>query len=285
MINEINLALLINSLKTNDKYKIEIINSSFESTSLIEKLSKLENIDFDFIKFINNNCLNIEEITNKEILSEQGNYYSIINNCLNIQICTFMSLKIENYYYNGIEINIKKNLIKESKYMNNLYFIPTINKNIYIILYQYNEKFEKDLYNKKDNIYTQFISLFKDSIKNLLLNKNEDSNIDNKKILWMPSFKIDTNLFSSKLTVNKNIKIKNEENIDMNIQEFNDYLKISYLPDKNKDKNIQININNNDDIIIKDKFLFGIYHQDFMEKLDIPIISLINVRNDNFIKS
>ena len=285
VINEINLALLINSLKTNDKYKIEIINSSFESTSLIEKLSKLENIDFDFIKFINNNCLNIEEITNKEILSEQGNYYSIINNCLNIQICTFMSLKIENYYYNGIEINIKKNLIKESKYMNNLYFIPTINKNIYIILYQYNEKFEKDLYNKKDNIYTQFISLFKDSIKNLLLNKNEDSNIDNKKILWMPSFKIDTNLFSSKLTVNKNIKIKNEENIDMNIQEFNDYLKISYLPDKNKDKNIQININNNDDIIIKDKFLFGIYHQDFMEKLDIPIISLINVRNDNFIKS
>ena len=61
--------------------------------------------------------------------------------------------------------------MKESKYMNNLYFIPTINKNKYIILYQYSEIFEKDLYNKKDNIYTQFISLFKDSIKNLILNK------------------------------------------------------------------------------------------------------------------
>ena len=284
VINEINLLLLINGLKTDDKYKIEILNSSFES-SIIEKLSKLENIEFDFIKIINNNCLNIEEITNNEILSEKGNNYSIINNCLNIQICTIMSLKINNYYYNGIEINIKNNLIQESKYMNNLYFIPTINKNIYIIIYQYNESFEKDIYNKKDNIYTQFILLFKDSIKNLKLNENEDCNIDNKKILWIPSFKIDTNLFSSKLSINKDISIKNEENNDMNIQEFNDYLKINYLPDKNKDKNILININNNDDIIIKDKFLFGIYHQDFMEKLDIPIISLINVKNDNFIKS
>ena len=61
--------------------------------------------------------------------------------------------------------------MKESKYMNNLYFIPTINKNKYIILYQYSEIFEKDLYYKKDNIYSQFISLFKDSIKNLILNK------------------------------------------------------------------------------------------------------------------
>ena len=284
VINGINIALLINDLKTNDKYKIEIINSGFES-SLIEKLSKLGNTEFDFIKLINNNCLNIEEITNNDILSERGNNYSIINNCLNIQICTLMSIKIDNYYYNGIEINTKNNIIQESKYMNNLYFIPTIDKNIYIIIYQYNESFEKDLNNKTNNIYSQFISLFKDSIKNLKLNENEDNNIDNKKILWIPSFKIDTNLFSSKMPINKDISIKNEENNDMNIHELNEYLKIGYLPDKNKDKNIQINMNNNDNIIIKDKFLFGIYHQDFMEKLDIPIISLINVKNDNFIKS
>ena len=284
VINGINIALLINGLKTNDKYKIEIINSGFES-SLIEKLSKLGNTEFDFIKLINNNCLNIEEITNNDILSERGNNYSIINNCLNIQISTLMSIKIDNYYYNGIEINTKNNLIQESKYMNNLYFIPTIDKNIYITIYQYNESFEKDLNNKTDNIYSQFISLFKDSIKNLKLNENEDNNTDNKKILWIPSFKIDTNLFSSKMPINKDISIKNEENNDMNIHELNEYLKIGYLPDKNKDKNIQINMNNNDNIIIKDKFLFGIYHQDFMGKLDIPIISLINVKNDNFIKS
>ena len=284
VISEINLVLLINDLKTNDKYKIEIFNSSFES-SLIEKLSKIENINFDFIKLINNNCLNIEEITNNEIIPEKGNYYSIINNCLNIQLFTLMSLKIDNYYYNGIEIILKNNLIQESKYMNNLYFIPTINKTIYIIIYQYNESFEKELNNKNDNIYIQFISLFKESIKNIKLKENEDNNKDNQKILWIPAFKLDTNLFSTNLTVNKDINIKNEENNEMNIQEFNDYLKINYLPDKNKDKNIRININDNDDIIIKDKFLFGIYHQDFMEKIDIPIISLINVKNENFIKS
>ena len=78
LINELNLILLINNLKNNDKYIIEILNSSFDS-SLIEKLSNLgNNNDFDFINLKINNCLNIEEITKNEIISERGYEYSII---------------------------------------------------------------------------------------------------------------------------------------------------------------------------------------------------------------
>ena len=284
IINEINLILLINSLKNNDKYKIEILKASFYSF-LIEKLSKLENDNFDFIKLINNNCLNIDEITNNALLPEEQNYYAIINNCLNIQLYPFMTLNIDNYLYNGIEINIKNSLTKDTKYMNNLFFLPTLNKNINIIIYQYNNSFEKDFFNKNNNIYTQFISLFKYNISIMKIKEKEDNDDDNKKILWIPSFNIDTNLFSSKLNINKDICIKNEENSKINIREFNDFFKINYLPDKNKDKNIKININNNEDIIIKDKFILGIYHQEFMDKLDIPVIALINITSDNFIKS
>ena len=281
IINEINLILLTNDLRNNDKYKIEILKSSFDS-SLIEKLSNLDNTNFDFIKLKNNNCLNICEITDNQIIPKKSNYYSIFNNKLDVQICTFMTLNIDNYLYNGIEINIKNNVIKETKYMNNLFFIPTLKKNINIIIYQYNDIFEKQNINNKKNIYIQFISLFKNYFKNM--KEKEDHNKENKKLLWIPSFNIDTNLFSSKLNISNDIKIKNEDNNDMNIGEFNDYFKINYLPDKHQDKNIKLNINGDENMIIKDKFIFGIYHKEFMEKLDIPLISLVNITSDNFIR-
>ena len=80
MINPINLSLLIDKLKINDKYKVEIISTDNDKISLIDKLSKLENQVFDFIKSQNNECANINEITNNEIKSKEGLYYSIINN-------------------------------------------------------------------------------------------------------------------------------------------------------------------------------------------------------------
>ena len=284
VINQINLSLLLNSLKNNDNYKLEILNSSF-ITTLIDNISKLENNQFDFIKSNNNNCLNIDEITDNEILPENNYYYLFINNSLNINICTLMTSKIDNYFYNGIQINLKKNSIKDSKYMNNLFYIPTLNKNINIIIYQYDDKFEKDFFKNQNNIYYKFISLFKDTIKHLKINETEDNNNDNKTILWIPSFNIDTNIFSSKLVINNDINIKNEENDDIKIEEFNDFLKINYLPDKNNIISCKVNLIDNDNIIIKGKFLLGIYHEQFMEQLDIPIISLINVTCDNFIKS
>ena len=283
IINEINMGLLINSLKINDKYKIEIANSSFES-SLVGKISKLENIFFDFIESKNNECLNINEISNNEILPEENHYYSMIKNFLSVHISTLMSLNIDGYLYNGIKINIKHNIIPDVKYSNNLFYLPTLNKNVFIIIYQYNSSFENDFFKNKINIYNKFTSLFKDSIKNFNLEENKEDESDNNKILWIPSFSLDTNLFSSKLSVKKDINIKNGENVDMSIQEYNEFLKINYFPDNNIDKSVKININNKDNIIIKDKFILGICHKMFMDNLDIPIISLINVTCENFIK-
>ena len=249
-------------------------------------MSILGNNEFDFIKSNNNNCLNIGEITDNKMLPENNSYYSIINNSLNICICTLMSSKIDNYFYNGIQLNLNKNSIKDSKYMNNFYYLPTLNNNIYIIIYQYNDAFEKNFFKNQNNIYYNFISLFKDTIKILKIKETEDSNNeDDKTILWIPSFNIDTNIFSSKLGINNYINIKNEESDNISIKEFNEFLKINYLPDKNSDKNIKIKISDNDNLIIKSKFLLGIYHEQFMEQLNIPIIALINVTLDNFIKS
>ena len=113
-------------------------------------------------------------------------------------------------------------------------------------------------------------------------NENDDTN---KKILWLPAFSIDTNLFCSNISLSNEIEIKNDKNSDMNIEEYNDFLKINYLPDINTDKNIKMNVNTNDDFIIKDKFLLGICNKKFMDYSNIPIISLINVTSDNFVKS
>ena len=282
IINEVNYALLINTLKMNDKYKIYITNSS----NIMDKISKLENIDFDFINSKSNECFDIDEVSNKKLLPERGYYYAMIKECLDIQISTLISLDIEGILYNGLKINKKKNIIEDIKYSNNLYYIPTMNKNIFIIIYQYNDIFEKEFFKNKKNIYNTFISLFNDMIKNHNTEEKKDEN-ENKNeennILWVPSFNIDTNLFTSK--TNDDINIQNEQNNDMKIQEYNEFLNIKYLPDNSRDKSMIININNKNDIIIKDKFLLGICHTQFMQLLDIPIISLINVTFDNFLKS
>ena len=283
IINEINLALLVSNLKFNDKYKIDILGSSFES-SLVKNISKLDSIDFDFIKSKNNECSNIDELTNKEMLPETNNNYAMINNCLNIKINSSMTLDIDNYLYNGIEIN-KNNIIKENQYMNNIYFIPNLDRNIYIIIYQYNDSFENYLYKNKTNIYNKFISLFNDIIQNFQIEDENEGSDNNKKMLWVPAFSIDTNLFCSNISLNKDIDIKNDENNDMKIKEFNDFLKINYLPDANSDKNIKMNVNIDNDIIIKDKFIFSISHKKFMDYSNIPLISLVNVTRENFIKS
>ena len=127
--------MLINILKNNEKYKIDILNSSFDS-SLIDKISKLKKIKFYFIKNKNDNCLDIDQITNNDILPEKNIFYATFKECLNIKISTLINFKIDNYLYNKIEINLKNNIIKETKYMNNLYYIPTLNDNVYIFIYQ-----------------------------------------------------------------------------------------------------------------------------------------------------
>ena len=284
VMNPIILSLLIDKLKINDKYKVEIISKDNSKESLVEKLSNLENKVFDFIKTQNNDCSDISEITKNEITTERGFCYSMINNGLNIQMNTLMTLYLDNYLYNGIDINIKNNLIKDPKYNNNIYLLPTNNQNIFIILYQYNEEFQAFMSQDKENIYNQFTSLFKIVIKNYVSEAHDDNDTSNKKTLWIPSFNIDTNLFGSELDISKNINIKNSEDNEIKINEFNEFLKICYLPDGNNDKNIEMNINNSDnDIIIKDKFLFGICHKEFMECCDIPVICLVNVTKENMI--
>ena len=283
VMNPINLSLLIDKLKINNKYKVEMISTSNSKTSLIENLSKLENKVFDFITSQNNQCDNISELTKDEIKQKNGFYYSIIQNSLNIQMNTLMTVKFDNYLFNGITINIKNNIIKDSKYNGNLYCLSCNNKNIFIIIYQYNEEFEQNLNKDNNNIYNQFTDIFNISIKNYISELHNDNDDSNKKILWIPSFNIDTNLFTSGLEINKYINIINNENIEMKIEEYNEFLKINYLPDDNKDKNVEMTLNNGDnDVIIKDKFLFGICHKEFLESCDIPVISLVNVTKDNF---
>ena len=286
VINPINLSLLIDKLKINDKYKIEILSNNNDKISLVDKLSKIENQVFDFIKDQNNECTNINELTNNELKTKEGFYYAMINNGLTIQMKNIMTLKIDNYLYNGIEINLKNNLIRDPKYNSNLYCLPTNNKNIFIVLYQYNDEFESNMSKDNTNIYNRLSNLLNVMIKNYILEAHNDNDNNNKKILWIPAFNINTNLFSSSLDINKYINIKNNENIEMKIDEYNEFLKLNYLPDDNKDKNVEMNINNDEEnIIIKNKFIFGICHKQFMEIFDVPVISLVNVTKDNFIYS
>ena len=96
----------------------------------------------------------------------------------------------------------------DPKYNCNLYCLPTNNKNIFIILYQYNEEFEINMSKDNNNIYEQFSKLFYIAIKNYISEVHDDNDNINKKTLWIPAFNINTNLFSSSLDINNYINIK-----------------------------------------------------------------------------
>lgn len=277
IINEINYGLLLNVLKQRNIYEITIT----PELSTIDKISKIQNLNFDFIKYKNNNCLDIQKMTDNQISKEDNTIYPILNNNISFTLNISTSIKIDNkFLYNCIEVNPQASIIKEKKYMNNLLYIPTSNKNIFVIIYQYNAQFEKDFFdNNKCNIYSQFISFFKDDIKYF---KMENSSNEEKIKIWIPAFDINTHLFTYKLKNIKNISVKNNNEEEKNIEKFDEIVKCNFKPDPLWEKSVKSYVDNND-IVIKDKFLFGIFHKEFMDATDIPIISLFNVTKENFI--
>ena len=83
----------------------------------------------------------------------------------------------------------------------------------------------------------------------------------------------------------KKINIKNNnDNKDMQIFEYDEIIKISMKQNLNNNKNMaNININKNEDIVIENDFIFGIYHKEMKNRYNTPFISLAYIGKENFI--
>ena len=279
-INTFNLKILINLLLKDNIYSLSDKNSSKEKNELLsQNISKYTSL---FVKEQNNNLDNIINISADCILldTKDKEKYTYITSKLNIKLFPYLTIKYNKLIYNIFKANSLKLNEKE-----NIYIISTKDEKITFYIYQIKEENElKKELNKSNNENFNIFEYF-----NQFINKQNDNTDDFKsenalkKMLWLPSFVIDTILSCNKIPIFKDLSITNKNNEKFEIKEYNEILKISY---GNKELNNEtlIEPNSNEDIIIDKDFIFAISHKNIKNQFNNSIVFLTYVAEDSFIK-
>jgi hypothetical protein len=287
-MNTFNLNLLLNALKSNNKYSI----SNYTNSIILSTPDEIKN-SFNFIENQNNNISNIKTLQhylkdkNLIYLSDNKNInYAFLSSLINIDFDPMISfsIKYNEYHYNGIKINTSKNIISiEDDII--LYTLPTSDENILIYVCPYNDKIKEIIkkYDKNNNIFNGFSTFV--NLISLYLEENKGDNNENDKTIWVPCFEIDTQLICSRIPGYKKMNIKsNNDNSEVGIYEYNEIVNISMNPINSNGLSTNIEINKTEDIIIENDFLFGLYHKEMKNKYNNPFISLFIVSKNNFMK-
>ena len=289
-MNPFNLNLLINSLKNNNKYTI----SNSTNSIIISSPEEIKS-NYNYINKQNNNIINVNEL--EKILKEKNIYlyenndilsikYAFLSSIININFNSIISSSIiyNKYNYIGIKINSSKNIISIEEDIT-IYTIPTNDENILIYICPYNDKIKEIIkkYDKNNNIFNGFSSFV--NIISLYFEDNDNNNNDgNEKNIWLPCFEINTQLICNKIPGYKTINIKdNNDKKDMAIFEYDEIIKINMKTNLNNE-NDNININQKEEVIIENDFIFGIFHKEMNNKYNCPFLCLSYIRKDNFIE-
>ena len=106
------------------------------------------------------------------------------------------------------------------------------------------------------------------------------------KTLYIPSFSIESRLCSSHITnIENNINILDKKNNNsLYINSVDEFFQIDWYFEMNLNNNFQIKPNEND-IIIKDMFLFGVFNERIWDINRIPATHLYIITKDYWNKS
>ena len=262
----------------------EIISNIKDLTSLKEKINSSEILkNFD----INNSLF--EEITKK--LQEKNvdeisyNYFSMN---VNLSTETNFCLKYENYYYNRIS---SKNIdiLRDPETKNLFYLIKTKTESTFLLICQVGKRLQKELLDGHKNIYQTFMDyhpkLTSQLIKFSSFGLDTSQLKDLEKVIYIPSFKIDTHLYSySNNDVNKKGKIIYERTgEDGYIGSMEEYFSISFEGDKDiKNSFSMIPVEDNKiNMVIREPFLFGVFNINIIQNNPLQ---LFYVTKDHWIK-
>ena len=173
-----------------------------------------------------------------------------------------------------------------------MYFIiPSIDNTVLFYIRQVNEKISELLANNEKNIYEQFLEIEPNMQKELLeftTNTNlEDRTNSEQKIIYIPSFKIQTHLYSFDIkSIIQNIAISNKENNEkLYLSSFDEYLNIELKIDDNIKNSFSFNLSedNNSNMIIKDQFIIGIFANKIINNERLPLMQFIHVKKEDFL--
>ena len=225
--------------------------------------------DNDIKSYLDENSLN--EIDEKGILYKVdlkinfGNIYSVIMNDI---------------YYNKIS-NEQMQIYQNEGTKAIFYLIPTQDSPFSFSVCEMNEELKNLLINNNDtkSLYEIFSDL-NSNTKIKLLNQA-------KKCLYIPSFILKKHLMSKDLLdISQNLKLYDESTKSpLHIGSVNEFINAEFKADINIKNNFVDNENkeNNNDYIIKDDFIIGIFRNDIIKDKNLTLIQLLFVEKSNFI--
>jgi hypothetical protein len=246
-------------------------------SKLIYNLDNISTLKENIPSFntINLLCEEVYEKLNSYLEMFSLNYLTMK---INLSTPTNFCLNFENYIYNRISSK-KIDVLRDTQSKNLFYLIPTNNDSIFIFLSQIGSKLQEELLDKNKNLYKALSELHPKLTNQLLqfssLNLSYNSQQNQEKTIYIPSFKIDSHLYSFGV---KDIKEKGkliniETNNAENLGSIDECFKLSFEGDKNLKDSFSI-IPTEDkklNLVIRESFLFGIFNIKINEKYPLQL--------------
>ena len=246
-------------------------------SKLIYNLDNISTLKENIPSFNTNNllCEEVYEKLNSYLEMFSLNYLTMK---INLSTPTNFCLNFENYIYNRISSK-KIDVLRDTQSKNLFYLIPTNNDSIFIFLSQIGSKLQEELLDKNKNLYKALSELHPKLTNQLLqfssLNLSYNSQQNQEKTIYIPSFKIDSHLYSFGV---KDIKEKGkliniETNNEENLGSIDECFKLSFEGDKNLKDSFSI-IPTEDkklNLVIRESFLFGIFNIKINEKSPLQL--------------
>jgi len=272
----------------NPKNQIRKISKMSMNLDDISKLKEIiSSLDYSRIFDIDDSLC--EEINNKlqsQINNFSFNYFSMN---LNLSTTTNYCLEYEDYYYNRIS---SKNidLFRDPETKNYFYLIPTRTASTFILICQLSNPLKQDLLDGHKNLYQAFMEYHPRLTNQLLKFSSIGLGIQQikqeEKVIYIPSFKIDTHLFSESINdINKMGNITNNKTGSSGcVGSIDEYFRMCFEVDKNIRNGFTI-VPPEDgklEVIIKDSFLFAVFNTNIISSSPLE---LFYVTKDHWIKS
>ena len=295
--NEEKIYLIPEEDINNDPNKEENINPKNQIRKVSEMLFNIDDINnfkekihsLNTLKNINLEDSLFEDIFNnfQEKVNEFSFNYFTMN--LNISTSTNYCLEYEGYYYNRISSK-EIDILRDPETKNLFYLIPTKTESTFILLCQVGRKLQKELLDGHKNIYQTFME-FHPKLTNQLIQFSSfglvTSEIKNyEKTIYIPSFKIDTHLYSSSMNdIDKKGTIINEKNGSNGmVGSVEEYFNMSFKEDTNIKNTFSIIPveDNKMNLVIREPFLFGVFNINIISSTPLQ---LVYVTKDHWIKA
>jgi hypothetical protein len=262
----------------------DIIYNLNDISSLKEAINSSEILkDFDISDSL------FEEVTKK--LQQQNiddisyNYFSMN---VNLSTQTNFCLPYENYYYNRISSK-DIDILRDTEKKNIFYLIKTKTESTFLLICQIGRRLQKELLDGHKNIYQAFMD-YHPKLTNQLLKFSSfgltgEELKDIEKVIYIPSFKIDSHLYSYSVNdINKKgTIIEQETGEDGMVGSIEEYFKMSFEEDKDiKNSFSVIPVEDNKmNMVIREPFLFGVFNVNIFSNTPLQ---LFYVTKDHWIQ-